>query len=86
MHTTRLNLLMQGSIVHSRFKLWYTITKDSHARNTCYLCKYNAHTQKEEHNACFHPEVCPYFPIDFRSSLLKIKKFFLRLVIGLSAK
>ncbi|KAG5605991.1 hypothetical protein H5410_027483 [Solanum commersonii] len=31
-------------------------------------------------------KVCPYFPIDFRSSLLKIKKVFLRLVVGLSAK
>ncbi|KAG5577013.1 hypothetical protein H5410_057147 [Solanum commersonii] len=33
-----------------------------------------------------HTEVCPYFTIDVRFSLLKIKKVFLRLVIGKSAK
>ncbi|KAG5568859.1 hypothetical protein H5410_064128, partial [Solanum commersonii] len=32
-----------------------------------------------------HTEVCPYFPIDFRFGLLKIKKVYLRLVMGMSA-
>ncbi|KAG5591631.1 hypothetical protein H5410_042145 [Solanum commersonii] len=32
------------------------------------------------------PHVCPYFPIDFRFGLLKIKKVFLARVMGLSAK
>ncbi|KAG5611079.1 hypothetical protein H5410_022360 [Solanum commersonii] len=48
--------------------------------------KCNAHTQKEEHNACFYPYVYPYFPINFRFGLLKINKVFIRLVMGMSAK
>ncbi|KAG5611088.1 hypothetical protein H5410_022369, partial [Solanum commersonii] len=48
--------------------------------------RYNTHTQKEEHNACFHPQVYPYFPMDFRIGLLKIKQVFSWLVMGLSAK
>ncbi|KAG5610224.1 hypothetical protein H5410_021505, partial [Solanum commersonii] len=31
-------------------------------------------------------KVYPYFPIEFRFGLLKIKKVFLRLVMGLSTK
>ncbi|KAG5610484.1 hypothetical protein H5410_021765, partial [Solanum commersonii] len=41
--------------------------------------------KKDENNACFHPYVCPYFPIDICFSFLKIKKVFSRLAMGLSA-
>ncbi|KAG5631702.1 hypothetical protein H5410_003419 [Solanum commersonii] len=46
---TRLNLectqpdstyLFKDQLCTQRFKLWHTITKDSRARNTCYLCKF----------------------------------------------
>ncbi|KAG5571524.1 hypothetical protein H5410_061290, partial [Solanum commersonii] len=40
----------------------------------------------KEHNTCFNRYACPYFPIDHRFGSLKIKKVFLRLVMGLSAK
>ncbi|KAG5590087.1 hypothetical protein H5410_040601, partial [Solanum commersonii] len=32
------------------------------------------------------PHVCPYFPVDFRFGILKIKKVFLRFVMRMSAK
>ena len=48
--------------------------------------KCNAHTLKDKHNACFHPSVCPYFPIDLRFRSLKIKKVFIRLEMGISSK
>ncbi|KAG5631844.1 hypothetical protein H5410_003561 [Solanum commersonii] len=32
--------LCKDQLCTQRFQLRYTITKDSHARNTCYLCKF----------------------------------------------
>ena len=34
------NYLCTDQLCTQRFKLWHTITRDSHARNTCYLCKF----------------------------------------------
>ncbi|KAG5605884.1 hypothetical protein H5410_027376 [Solanum commersonii] len=51
-----------------------------------FIIKCNAHSHEEEHYACFHPYVCPYFPINNCFCSLKIKKVFSRLVMGLSAK
>ncbi|KAG5631019.1 hypothetical protein H5410_002736, partial [Solanum commersonii] len=48
--------------------------------------RYNTHTHKEEHNACFHLLDCPYFTIDLQFGLLKNTKVFLRLVVGVSTK
>ncbi|KAG5619826.1 hypothetical protein H5410_005044, partial [Solanum commersonii] len=82
----------QRSIVHSKIQ----VVTHQYQRILCsqYLTqmqvqaqlKCNAHTHKDENNACFHPKVCPYFPIDICFSFLKIKKVFARLVMGLSTK
>ncbi|KAG5630459.1 hypothetical protein H5410_002176, partial [Solanum commersonii] len=96
MYTTRLNLLMKGSIVYSNTQVvtnhyqrfsssLYLLQMEVQAQQSSGI-KCNSHIHKEEHYACFHPLVCPYFPIDNCFSSLKIKKVFSRLVIGLSVE
>ncbi|KAG5606497.1 hypothetical protein H5410_027989, partial [Solanum commersonii] len=96
MHATRLSSLMQGSIVYSKIQ----IVTHHHQRFSCsqYLLLVKVQAQQKYLNALAkrmilysHTDisqfkVCPYFPIDFRSGLLKIKKVFLRHEMGLSAK
>lgn len=55
MHTTRLNLLMQRSNVHSK-KLWLTNINEYHAQNTCFKCKFkvNYSVQIPSHKEWFH--------------------------------
>ncbi|KAG5615488.1 hypothetical protein H5410_015312, partial [Solanum commersonii] len=69
MHTTRLKLLKQGSLVYSKIQ----IVTPRYQRLSCskYLLLVQVQAQQKYLNAL---------------TLLKIKKVFLRLVMGLSAK
>ncbi|KAG5585590.1 hypothetical protein H5410_046024 [Solanum commersonii] len=101
MHTTRLNLLMKGSIVYSNIQ----IMTHHHQRFSCsqYLLLVQVQAQQKYLNALAQIMI-PYSHTNMsqfkiknqiqhshskrgtQCILLKIKKVFLRLVMGLSAK
>ncbi|KAG5606318.1 hypothetical protein H5410_027810, partial [Solanum commersonii] len=81
MLTTRLNLLMQGSLVYSKDSNYDTLLPRILMLAILATCASSSSTKVSK---C--PYVFPYFPIDFRFGLLKIKKICLRLVMGLGAK
>ncbi|KAG5575595.1 hypothetical protein H5410_055729 [Solanum commersonii] len=101
MHTTRLNLLMQGSIVYSKIQIvthhyqrfscsQYSLLVQVQAQqkrliNSRLGNRCNAHTKKRGTHFMFSPIGLPLFCNRLSIRLLNIKKVFLRLVMGLSA-
>ncbi|KAG5590342.1 hypothetical protein H5410_040856 [Solanum commersonii] len=91
MYTTRLNLLMQGSIVY--LKTQVVTHHDQRFSSSLYLLQMQVRAQQRYSNPLTqrmiqhsHSMVCPYFPINNYSNSFKIKNVFSRLLMGLSAK
>ncbi|KAG5599345.1 hypothetical protein H5410_030715 [Solanum commersonii] len=86
MHSTILNLLMEGSIVHSKIlKFTILVSNESSSSNQVLKCPYTKMITYS-HTILQQFKVCPYFPLNIRFISLKIKKVFSRLEMELNVK